>query len=390
MFGTARRWSVGVILLCAVALTGACSSSTTTTTTTGGGTAASTGGGGGAGAAALETAYKGVLGTPPTTATKPKAGVNVWVVSCGEAVPSCSTVTAAAMEAAQAVGWTANKCDGKLNPGDWGACIRQAISGKANVIIPMGIDCPAVQAPVQEAIAAGIKVVGGGGADCAAAGGAKLFASERLQLQGLSIEQYWNLNGKLQADYLIGKTNGAAKVLLLTFTDPLWGPWITDGFKKELATCSGCSIVANLEIANNDFNANTAASKFSTALLQNPTANAVAVPVGGWMLGGLSQAVMSSGRFPAQLTVVTGFGDASSMDLVRNKQGQNAVVGYATPWGAYGSIDTAIRLLNGEAPQVQGDGMLIIDADHNLPAAGKDYEGNVDFKAAYKKLWGIG
>jgi ribose transport system substrate-binding protein len=389
MFQPARRAVLGLIMLLALVGAGACSSSTNTSGTTG--TSAATGGGGSADAAkALAAAYAGQLGQPPTTPTKPKAGVNLWVVSCGESVPSCSTVTAAAMEAGQAVGWTVNKCDGKLNPGDWGACIRQAISAKANVIIPMGIDCPAVQAPVAEANAAGIKVVGGGGADCTAAGGQKGFASERLQLANTSIEQYWNLNGKLQADYLIGKTNGAAKVLLLTFTDPLWGPWIADGFKKELATCSGCSIVNQLDIANNDFNANTAASKFSTALLQNPTANAISVPVGGWMLAGISQAIMSSGRFPDKLTVVTGFGDASSMDLVRNKQGQNAVVGYATPWGAYGSVDTAIRLLNGEAPQVQGDGMLMIDIDHNLPVAGKDYEGNVDYKAAYKKLWGIG
>ncbi|MEI2731155.1 MAG: substrate-binding domain-containing protein [Dermatophilaceae bacterium] len=386
MSGRVRHYAVAAILLLALATVGACSSSSSTSTTTSaaGGSAAT-----GSAAQALDTAYKGVMGAPPTTPTKPKSGVNLWVVSCGESVPSCSTVTAAAMEAGQLVGWTVNKCDGQLNPAQWGACIRQAISAKANVIIPMGIDCPAVKAPIQEANAAGIKVVGGGGADCTAVGGEKLFASERLQLADTSIEKYWNLNGKLQADYLIGKTNGTAKVLLLTFTDPLWGPWITDGFKKELATCSGCSIVSNLEIANNDFNANTAASKFSTALLQNPSANAVSVPVGGWMLAGISQAIMSSGRFPASLTVVTGFGDASSMDLVRNKQGQNAVLGYATPWGAYGSVDTAIRLLNGEAPLVQGDGMLIIDADHTLPATGKDYEGPVDYRAAYKKLWGL-
>lgn len=381
----ARRLAVGAILLLALATAGACSSSSSpSTTTSAAGTTA-----GGAAAAALDAAYKGVLGTPPTTPTKPKAGVNLWVVSCGESVPSCSTVTAAAMEAGRLVGWTVNKCDGQLNPAQWGACIRQAVSAKADVIIPMGIDCPAVKAPVQEANAAGIKVVGGGGADCDSVGDQKLFASERLQLANTKIKDYWYINGKLQADYLIGKTNGTAKVLLLAFTDPLWGPWIAEGFKKELATCSGCSIVSTLEIANNDFNANTAASKFSTALLQNPSANSVAVPVGGWMLAGMSQAIMSSGRFPANLTVVTGFGDNTSMDLIRNKQGQNGVVGYATPWGAYGSVDTAIRLLNGEAPQVQGDGMLIIDADHNLPAAGKDYEGNVDYRAAYKKLWGI-
>jgi ribose transport system substrate-binding protein len=65
-------------------------------------------------------------------------------------------------------------------------------------------------------------VVGGGGADCDVTGGQKTMASERLQLPGVSISDYWKRNGKLQADWLIGKTGGKAKVLLLNFTDPLW------------------------------------------------------------------------------------------------------------------------------------------------------------------------
>src|SRR4051812_965867 len=31
---------------------------------------------------ALDAAFKGAPGTPPTVPTKPKAGVNLWVVSC--------------------------------------------------------------------------------------------------------------------------------------------------------------------------------------------------------------------------------------------------------------------------------------------------------------------
>lgn len=105
------------------------------------------------------------------------------------------------------------------------------------------------------------------------------------------------------------------------------------------------------------------------------------------MLQGFSQAVMSSGRF-SQLSVASGFGDSSNMDLIRNGQGQGAAVGYASAWGAYGSVDTAIRVINAEKPLVQGDGMQMVDKDHNMPASG-DYTGNVDFKSAYKKAWGV-
>jgi ribose transport system substrate-binding protein len=340
-------------------------------------------------AKALQIAYAGVLGTPPTVPTKPKAGVKLWVVSCGQQIPSCATPVAGVEEAAKLVGWTVNVCDGQLNPNGWGTCIRQATSAKADVVIPIGIDCVSVKAPFAEAKAAGVRIVGGGGSDCDAAGEQKLMASERLQLPDTGIKDYWKLNGKLQADWLIGQTGGKAKVVLLTFTDPIWGPWLSEGFKTELATCAGCEIAGRLDIANNDFVSNTVATKFSTALLQAPTANAVAIPVGGWMSAGLAQAVVSSGRND-KLAVVTGFGDAGNMDLIRDNKGQDAVLGYATQWGSYGSVDTAIRVLNGEQPQVEGDGFQMVDAGHNLPAAGQDYQGPVDYKAAYKALWGLG
>jgi len=379
-----KRVAAAALAATLTAMLGACGGSSGDS----GGTAAAGAPESAAAAEALATAYAGVLGTPPTVPTTPKAGVNLWVVSCGQQIPSCATPVAGVEEAAKLVGWTVKTCDGQLNPTGWGTCIRQATSAKADVIVPIGIDCISVKAPFAEAKAAGVKIVGGGGADCDAAGEQKLMASERLQLADTSIKDYWKLNGKLQADWLIGKTGGAAKVLLVNFTDPIWGPWITEGFKAELTTCPGCEIIATLDVANNDFVSNTAATKFSTALLQVPTADAISIPVGGWMSAGLSQAIVSSGRL-AKLSVVTGFGDASNMDLIRENKGQGAVLGYATQWGAYGSVDTAIRVMNGEQPVVEGDGFQIVDAEHNLPAAGADYAGSVDYKAAYRKLWGL-
>lgn len=384
---TGFRASVALVLLSIAMLAGCSSTASSSTASSATGTAASSTANDVV-ATALTAAYKGATGTTPTVATKPKSGITVWVVSCGQQVPSCATPVAGAEEAAKAVGWQTKLCDGQLNPTGWGNCIRQAASAKADVIIPVGIDCVAVQAPMQEAAAAGSKIIGGGGADCDASGGTKVMASERLQLPGVSIKEYWKTNGKVQADWLIGRTNGAAKVVLITFTDPLWGPWITEGFKEELAKCSGCSIATTLQIANNDLASNALAQKFSSALLQNPTANAVSIPVGGWMQAGLSQAIQSSGR-AAKLSVASGFGDASTMDLIRSAGFTFGAVGYASEWGGYGSVDTAIRVLNGEAPQVEGDGFQMVDKDHNLPSSG-DYQGGVDFKSAYRKLWGLG
>ena len=210
---------------------------------------------------ALEAAFTGSPGTTPTTPTTPKPGVDLWVVSCGEQVPSCATPAAAAIEAAEVVGWTAKTCDGQLNPDGWGNCVRQATSAGADVIIPIGIDCVAIQQPFEEAKQAGVKVVGGGGADCDSVGGEKLWASERLQLEGLSVKDYWGQAGATAANYLIGSTDAAAKVLEVKFTDPLWGPWLSEGFNTQLATCEDCEVVDTLELANNDFISGTAADE---------------------------------------------------------------------------------------------------------------------------------
>jgi ribose transport system substrate-binding protein len=375
-----RVTPLALVALVAVLVLSACSATSSSKAT------GSTGGTSDEAKAALATAYKGNTGTVPTEAVAPKPGVSLWVVSCGESIPSCATPVAAAVEAGKAVGWKTKVCDGQLNPGGWGNCIRQATSAKANVVIPVGIDCAAVQAPMAEAKKAGVLVVGGGGADCDVTGGEKTMASERLQLSGVSIEDYWKLNGKLQADWIIGKTDGKAKVFLVTFTDPIWGPWITDGFKAELSTCDGCSVVSSLDLANNDFVDNSAAQKFSSALLKATGANAVSIPVGGWMPAGFDQAIRSSGK--SNLVVSTGFGDASSMELIRTAPYTLGTVGYASPWGGYGSVDTAIRLMDGQQPVAEGDGFQMVDKTHNLPSSG-DYDPGVDYKAQYKKLWGV-
>lgn len=335
----------------------------------------------------LAASYKGDLGTPPTTAAKPKKGVTAWIVSCGQSVPSCAAPTAGFVQAAKAVGWTAKVCDGQLNPNGWGNCIRQAASAKADVVFPIGIDCASVEAPMEAAVKAGVKIIGAGASDCTATGGKKVLSTERLQLANTSIKQYWENAGKVEADWLIGKTNGMAKVLALKFTDPVWGPWLYDGFAAEIKSCSGCTILKTLGISNADTGNGQMTQKFSSALVQATNANAVWISVGGWMSGGLSSAIQSSGK-AGKLAVATGFGDASNMDLIRKADYTLGTLGYATPWGAYGSVDEAIRVLDGQQPVVEGDGYQMVDKTHNLPASG-DYNGNVDYKAAYLKLWGV-
>ena len=366
-------------LLAVSLLTAACGSTATTT---------SSGDLSSASKQYLDIAYKGATGTPPTDPVTAPKGVSLWVMSCGEQVTGCSTPAAGVVEAGKALGWSTHLCDGQLNPTGFANCIRQAASAKAKVLIPIGIDCSSAKQAFVEAKAAGVTIVGGGGTNCNGADGKPIWATERIQLENQTLQQFMELTGKLQADYLIGKANGKAKVLVINFTDQVWGPWITAGFKTELAKCKDCSTVGTLDLSNNDFISNVAVQKFSSALLKASTANGIIVPVDGWLTGGLAQAVVQSGRSNS-ITVIGRFGDKGNNDLIRNNQGEDATVGYPAAWGAWGSVDEAARVLAGHQPVPEGDGAAVIDKDHNLPAAGQDYEGGLDYKAAYQKTWGV-
>ncbi|SHH28441.1 ABC-type sugar transport system, substrate-binding protein, contains N-terminal xre family HTH domain [Jatrophihabitans endophyticus] len=367
----------------ALALT-ACSSSSSSSGSSGGGAGEVSA----AAKTALAQAYKGVgadLANLPSVT--PKAGVNFYVISCGQSVSSCSAPTAAMQQAATAAGWSAHMADGKLSPSGFAAAIRQAIAGGAKVIVPIGFDCQAAQAAFKEAVDAGITVVGGGGPDDCRPG---LWKSERLWLKGYTGIQEWNTFGKYGADWAYGQNNGKVKAITLTATTNSWGPWITDGFKTEMTKLGG-SIETNINVTDPETADGSFVQKVTTALLAHPDVNVLQVPVGGWLNAGLYQAIQSSGR--KNLTVVVGGqSDATTLALVRGGTRNGMKLG-ATPqaqaWGAWGSVDTAIRVLAGQQPVHIGEQIQAVDATHNLPKTGA-YQGTVQWKSAFLTSWGKG
>ncbi len=381
-----RRFAMsGFGLLAVVALVAGCSSSSTSSP------AAQTAVSGASSGGTHPDVYRGVLGTAPTAAVPPKPGALAWVVSCGQSVPTCASPAQAAVDAAQAAGWTAKLCDGQLNPQGWSACIRQGISAKATGIIVIGQDCDSFQAALREAKAAGIPTIGAGGNDCDISGGTKLYSAVVQNLAGVTAEQWWRRIGALQADWIIDRTSGKAQVLSLEFTDSIWGGWIQDGFTAELATCAGCKVLDTLQVGNADVAGGQLPQKFATALLKQPTANAVNVPLDGWFFAGLSQAVQSSGRAD-QLAVIGNFGEQGNLDLIRKGNGEDATVGFSAPWIGWAGVDALARVLAHQPVLPAGVGLQVIDSTHNLPAQGASfaYSPTIDYQSAYRKDWSRG
>ncbi len=339
-----------------------------------------------AAAAALDKSYVG-LGT--TLEIDPVKGipsnVNLYVVSCGEAVAGCSVPTAATKAAAEKLGWKVTVADGQLNPEGFGTAVRQAIAGGADVIIPIGIDCAAAAAAFNEAAQAGIKIIGGGGVDnCDPA----VFTSQTKWLEGYDPIQKWNAFGAIQADYAFGKQNGDVKAVVINFTGAAFGPWLTDGFNNELKALGApkTSVLETIDVSNEEVINGSAFQKITTALLNNPDANTLIVPNDNLIEGGLGAAIVQSGN--DKLLVISRGGDAAVVDMIRaGGQGVNATVGYAVDWLGWGAVDTAARAITGGKAAWIGESSQLIDADHNMPKSGS-YQGAVDYQSIFLKAWG--
>lgn len=342
---------------------------------------------------ALDAAYAGIgadlSALEPVEVTE---GKTLYVMSCGEAVPSCAVPAAATVAAAEAIGWTAQIADGNLNAGGTGFAdaVSQSVSAGADIIVPIGTPCVAAQTGYIQAAAAGVTIIGGGGEDNC---DPQLWASERYWMEGEDITTgIWHAQGKLQADYAYGKIGDDVKAVVVRSTGSPWGEYLADGFSLELDALgvdSTSAVVSTIDVSDEENGDGSYVQKVLTELLAHPEANTLVIPVDGYLTGGLSQAIVQAG-LDDQLLIIGRSGDESALELIKaGNSGFDATVGYASEWGAWGSIDTALRVLAGQDVAYIGEDVQLIDADHNMPETG-DYTGSLDFKAEFATLWGIG
>jgi ribose transport system substrate-binding protein len=336
----------------------------------------------------------------PTSAPKPQAGKNVWVISCTQAAEGCSRPSAGAQAAGESLGWKVTVFDGKGSPDVYASGIRAAIADKADGIILGAVDCIAVKSALQEAHRAGVKIFGLYSMDCddpLAGGGEPLFDAQLLYQNGMTIRQF--SEGpfvRSEADYVIAKTKGKAKIVEFTENDSLIAKHLGTGFEARIKDCSGCTIVSRVPITLSDLVTGKLQGKAAAALTRNPDANVVYGIYDTSLILGISQAVVASGRND-QLLVPGGEGLSPNVGFVRENKGQDSIVGSPANWLGWAAIDGMNRLLQGQPQVDEGIGFQTLDRDGPLPKKTTYYDGNIDangdpkldYEAQYKKIWGL-
>ncbi|CAB4972059.1 MAG: substrate-binding domain-containing protein [Actinobacteria bacterium] len=343
--------------------------------------------------ARLETLYAGTFTEAPTGGPKPAAGKNVWIISYLQAYVSAASTAQAAQDAATALGWESTVFDAEGDPAQAVAGIRQAVAAKADVIFTIYFDCESIKAGLIAAKDAGVVRVANESRDCE---GSPLFDYVVTYNPGTYAFNDGSFGGYLMgwqastADYIIAKSGGKAKTILIVQPDTAAALLQAEGFRTQMTSCPDCSIVAEVNILGTELGAATQ-QKVQQALLQHPEADSIAVPGDAFLTGGVIGAMKAAGVY-GKMIIGGGEGSDATVGLARDYPGDWGLSLLPVKWEGWQAMDAANRIIGGQEPALaSGIGYQIIDKDHNMPATDevvvtKDGQ-PIDYPAQYKAAW---
>ncbi|WP_423184488.1 sugar ABC transporter substrate-binding protein [Arthrobacter sp. NyZ413] len=308
--------------------------------------------------------------TEPVAAPKDKLVVGI---PCSYAAEGCKRGVDAVAEAAKALGWRYQMIDPAGDPDKMRAAIRTAVQLHADGIF-LGATPPAVvKADVAAARAAGVKVV-------------NMYEPAPDGFADANSIQDHVQAGRWNAAYLAVATKGGAKVI--SVNDPEfesvveWHQGFVDGLKE---LCPSCQVVKdiNFQIANLQ---TTVPTDFQATLQANPTANAVWTAYDPVALA-ISPVIKRSAQ-SGKISVVSHNGDPAALQAIQaGDQPFKATVAYNIEWQSYAAVDQMIRLFNGNLP----DSLKTVNVPEKLisseNATTVPWDGDLDWKSAYLKLW---
>jgi ribose transport system substrate-binding protein len=334
----------------------------------------------------LQELYDGTYREPTANAPKPESGKKVWIVSAGQNIEAAEEATAVAKEAAKKLGWELTVFDGRYDPSRQLAGVEQALAAGADGIVALYLGCAPLRAGLQRANQAKVPTVAIEGIDC----DPPLFTHHVNYAGGMSFREWIKGWGAAMAAWVIGKTDGKAKAIVVEQTDIDFGKLTADGWREEFAKCPTCEIVQSVKFTGPEFGPQLQA-KIEQALLQHPEANSL-IPAYDTVLtsGGGGNALVASGRLD-EMKVAGGEGGSSGIEQIYEGTGMQSCSGVPPSWETLGALDALVRLFAGEDPAKTqtGIGWQVCDKDHNLPPKGEMYQPPIDYKAAYYRSWGV-
>ncbi|HEY4827356.1 MAG TPA: sugar ABC transporter substrate-binding protein [Solirubrobacteraceae bacterium] len=324
-------------------------------------------------ASAPITTWKG-----PTSAPTPAKNKFVVAIPCSDAAAGCKRPMDAFQQAAHLLGWKTLNIDPQGNLQMWKAAFATAIRLHANGIATIGGTTPVFAQQLAAAKKAGVTVINVSGAKVD--GPPAWFAN---------IYQNNYNEGILEAAFLTAQSGGKANILLTTDSeyDSIleWRTGFLAGLKKY---CSGCKVITEIRYTLEDFQT-TLPQKVQAALEAHPNINWI---WGSYDAGSVPvvQAVQQAG-LTGKVQLVSVNGDPENLGFIAKGQVESGTVANCLEWEGYAAVDELNRAFNNqpEDPNEFYGSKLITKA--NLPQpSGQPWDCDIDFRAQYKKIWGLG
>ncbi|MEU7864290.1 substrate-binding domain-containing protein [Nonomuraea sp. NPDC049141] len=371
---TSRRWHAAVIACATGTLLASCGSSGDGA----GGTNTSAGGS----EAYLTSIEKDLqrLATPPRSgwpgpkeAPRPTPGRRVSIISASQASDGVSLAAGEAVKAVEALGWTAQVCDGKGDPAGYDQCVRSAVSAKVDGIMSVSVP-PALIRPALE-LARNRRIPFVSESDTSTAD----------PLVSAVAPLPWAAQGAAVAKWIAKDSGGKAKVFVIRNDEFAGVKERSDALVAELRRCGGCEILAEQQIVYTEALSPRIGQIIRAASDRfGPKLQYVASPYGATESFTVP-ALRTLGRDDVKLADFE-----SQAQQTRNcRNGAVDVLGASlVSWHAWAGVDQLLRVVEGEKPVDPSYVPHFLATPETCPDTGTVEDlVELDFRDNYKRIW---
>ncbi len=313
------------------------------------------------------TAWHGPATSPPLQKNK-----TIYVVTCSSQGVGCTRAASGVKEAGEAAGWTVRVVDGKGDPATWNGAIQSAIAAKADGIVLAAVPPALVGDALDRAKKSNVAIVSIFNPIPQAHG--PVFAWVRPEHPA---------QGALMADWVAQDSHGQAHVLIIE--DREFGELRqrVEAFNSELRKCAGCKVSNSVDTTLGTM-VQRLPGLISSQLGAHPDVGYIVVQydAAAFFVG---EGVRQAGR-TGKVKIVGYEGDPQTIDAI-HKGTQAATIADPAEWMGWQAVDELNRSFAGAPAQNTPVVFKLIDST-NVPDT-KGWLGDYDFKAEYRKLWGL-
>ena len=317
----------------------------------------------------------------PTSGPAAPADKHIVYISCGGFNEICVTVGKAVTEAAGKIGWKVTTIDGKGSASGWLSAWNQALALNPDGVIAF-TSADAVQAPIQQANAKGIPVVG-------VLSAAKPGPDASLGLF-TNVSQDPASIGKAEAQYAIAKEDGKARVVILY--DKLYAIARNkaEAMKAEIEKCADCKLLdfVSTPAAQIQQNAGQLVSSWVTKYGSGSDPIWI-VTVGDVFADFLASPLRSGGIDPSKVKIIGADGMSAAYGRIRDGGYQLATIPQPITQLGYQAVDEMIRALQKQPASGYAPDVYIVEKS-NVNQYGGDKNQFVpdnNFAQEYEKIW---